>query len=194
MKDNPSLKAPDGGDGSGKRRDDGRPRDKGAGDKGPGDKGAGDRRPDPTDPKIRKLSDFLCFAIYSANLAFGRAYKPLLDKLGLTYTQYVTIVSLWEEDDITVGDLGDKLFLESNTLTPILKKLEASGYLERRRDPADERQVRIHLTEAGRRLREEALHINLLSATGLEPDEFSKMQKGVVKLRTNLIAATEEKK
>jgi DNA-binding MarR family transcriptional regulator len=174
MKDTTSAKAPDGRGGPGKRPD--------------------EKRPDPKDPKIRKLSDFLCFAIYSANLAFGRAYKPLLDKLGLTYTQYVTIVSLWEEDDITVGDLGAKLFLESNTLTPILKKLEASGYLERRRDPADERQVRLQLTEAGRRLREDALHINLLSATGLEPEEFSKMQKGVVKLRTNLINATEGKK
>jgi hypothetical protein len=74
-----------------------------------------------------KLSDFLCFSIYSANLAFGRAYKPILEKLGLTYTQYIAIVALWEEDNQTVGSLGEKLFLESNTLTPILKKLEAHG-------------------------------------------------------------------
>lgn len=146
------------------------------------------------EPKAPRLADFLCFTVYSANLAYGRAYKPILAKLGLTYTQYIAIVALWEEDHQTVRGLGEKLFLESNTLTPILKKLEASGYVERRRDPADERQVRIHLTEAGRRLREEALHINLLSATGLEPDEFSRMQKGVVKLRTNLINAMEAKK
>ena len=77
-------------------------------------------------PNAAKLDDFLCFAVYSANLAFGRAYRPILDKLGLTYTQYVTLVALGEEDDQTVGELGDKLFLESNTLTPILKKLERS--------------------------------------------------------------------
>ena len=71
-------------------------------------------------PDAAKLGDFLCFAIYSANLAFGRAYRPILDKLGLTYTQYVTLVALAEENDQTVGDLGDKLFLESNTLTPAI--------------------------------------------------------------------------
>ena len=76
-------------------------------------------------PANRNLSQFLCFAVYSANLAFGKAYKPVLDQLGLTYTQYITIIALSEEDDQTVGRLGEKLFLESNTLTPILKKLEA---------------------------------------------------------------------
>src|SRR6185295_1770879 len=106
--------------------------------------------PRPSDPK---LADFLCFAVYSANLAFGRAYKPLLDELGLTYTQYIAIVALWENDNQTVSSLGEKLFLESNTLTPILKNLEAAGYLHRRRDPKDERQVLISLTDAGRRLR-----------------------------------------
>ncbi len=88
------------------------------------------------DPSVRTLSDFLCFSIYSANLAFGRAYKPILEPLGLTYTQYITIVALSEEDNQTVGRLGEALFLESNTLTPILKKLEAQGYLSRTRDPA----------------------------------------------------------
>jgi DNA-binding MarR family transcriptional regulator len=83
------------------------------------------------------LSDYLCFAIYSANLAFGKAYKPMLEELGLTYTQYIAIVALWEEDNPTVSGLGEKLFLESNTLTPMLKKLEMMGYLERQRDPED---------------------------------------------------------
>jgi DNA-binding MarR family transcriptional regulator len=83
------------------------------------------------------LSDYLCFAVYSANLAFGKAYKPILEELGLTYTQYITVIALWEEDHQTVSGLGEKLFLESNTLTPILKKLEAMGYLERQRDPED---------------------------------------------------------
>ena len=114
-----------------------------------------DRWPASPPPKPAKLGDFLCFAVYSANLAFGRAYRPILDKLGLTYTQYVTLVALGEEDDQTVGDLGDKLFLESNTLTPILKKLEQLGLVERRRDPADERQVRVNLTAAGRKLRQQ---------------------------------------
>lgn len=72
-------------------------------------------------PTDLKLSDFLCFAVYSTNLAFGKAYKPILERLGLTYTQYITVVALWEQDDQTVGSLGEKLFLESNTLTPILK-------------------------------------------------------------------------
>jgi len=75
----------------------------------------------PADPPDLKLADFLCFAIYSANLAFGKAYKQILDELGLTYTQYITIIALWEEDNQTVSGLGEKLFLESNTLTPILK-------------------------------------------------------------------------
>ncbi|HEY0630404.1 MAG TPA: MarR family transcriptional regulator, partial [Sphingomicrobium sp.] len=77
-----------------------------------------------------ELGEFLCFAVYSANLAFGRAYRPILDKLGLTYTQYVTLVALSEKEGQTVGELGDKLFLESNTLTPILKKLEQLGLVD----------------------------------------------------------------
>src|ERR1700677_3085369 len=107
----------------------------------------------PAAPPALKLAVFLFFAIYSANLAFGKAYKPILDELGLTYTQYITIIALWEEDNQTVSGLGEKLFLESNTLTPILKKLEGIGYLRRQRDSADERQVMVSLTEAGRRLR-----------------------------------------
>lgn len=134
----------------------------------------------------KKLSNFLCFAIYSANLAFGRAYKPLLDKLGLTYTQYVTLVALSEEDDQTVSMLGEKLFLESNTLTPILKKLEADGYLQRRRDPSDERQVRLTLTPAGRELVDAEPGSALLEATGLG-DDFPVVQQSVASLRDNLL-------
>ena len=145
---------------------------------------------DPVDSTGPKLADFLCFAIYSANLAYGRAYKPILEELGLTYTQYIAIVALWEEDDQTVSGLGEKLFLESNTLTPILKKLEAIGYLTRRRDPEDERQVRVSLTEAGRCLREKGLNMTLVKQTGLPTEEFSKLQKAVSKLRDNLIEAT----
>jgi DNA-binding MarR family transcriptional regulator len=140
-------------------------------------------------PKGRKLSNFLCFAIYSANLAFGRAYKPLLDKVGLTYTQYIAMVALSDEDEQTVGALGEKLFLESNTLTPILKKLEQIGFIRRHRDPADERQVRLSLTPAGRKLIEQDLSVSLIDATGLG-DEFPVVQKTVSRLRDNLLRAT----
>jgi DNA-binding MarR family transcriptional regulator len=140
----------------------------------------------------RRLGDFLCFAIYSANLAFGRAYRKGLEDLGLTYPQWIAIVALWEQDGQTVSELGEKMFLESNTLTPVLKKLETMGYLRRQRDPADERQVRISLTDEGRRLREKGMHMNLVAATGLKPDEFARLQETVVTLRDNLIRATAE--
>ncbi|CEJ12119.1 Organic hydroperoxide resistance transcriptional regulator [bacterium YEK0313] len=136
---------------------------------------------------LPKLADFLCFAVYSANLAYGRAYKPILAELGVTYTQWIAIVALWEEDDQTVKALGEKLFLESNTLTPILKKLEELGYLVRRRDPTDERQVIVSLTEAGRHLREAGGQKTLVAATGLSPEEFAALQKTIVKVRDNLI-------
>lgn len=137
-----------------------------------------------------RLENFLCFAIYSANLAYGRAYKAILDELGLTYTQYVALVALSEEDNQTVSSLGEKLFLESNTLTPILKNLETMGYVRRQRDPKDERKVVISLTEAGRRVRDKALPLNLVRETQLTPEEFALLQKSVVKLRNNLIEGT----
>lgn len=133
-----------------------------------------------------RLADFLCFAIYSANLAYGKAYKPILEKRGVTYTQYIAIVALSEQDHQTVGSLGEKLFLESNTLTPILKKLESLGYVTRQRDSNDERQVVISLTDAGRELREQALEMDLVAATGLSVDELKTMQRGVSMLRDNL--------
>lgn len=142
--------------------------------------------PSPETDETPRLDDFLCFAIYSANLAYGRAYKPFLDELGITYTQWITIVALWEKGDQTVSGLGETLFLESNTLTPILKKLEAEGYLTRQRDPADERQVRVSLTEAGRRLRERGLHRSLVAATGLPREDLDKVQKTVKAIRDNL--------
>ena len=141
----------------------------------------------PKQAELPKLGDFLCFAVYSANLAYGRAYKPILDELGLTYTQWIAIVALWEEDAQTVSSLGDKLFLESNTLTPILKKLEALGYLERRRDPADERQVMVTLTPAGRALREKGAQRTLVKATGLAADEFAAARRTMQGVRDNLL-------
>ena len=146
-------------------------------------------RPDPAD--LPKLDDFLCVAVYSANLAYGRAYKPILDELGITYTQWIAIVALWEQDGQTVGSLGDKLFLESNTLTPILKKLEALGYVARRRDSADERQVIVTLTDAGRALREKGAQRTLVAATGLAAEEFSAARHTMNDVRDNLIRHTQ---
>lgn len=148
-------------------------------------------KPQTSDPH---LADFLCFAIYSANLAYGKAYKPILEELGLTYTQYITIVALWENEHQTVSGLGEKLFLESNTLTPILKKLEGLGYLTRQRDPKDERQVVVALTDAGKRLREKALPMNLVKESGLAPEDFKKVQKMIATLRDNLLTAVEQRK
>lgn len=139
-----------------------------------------------------RLGDFLCFAIYSANLALGRAYKPFLEQLGLTYPQYIALVALWEEDNQTVGSLGEKLFLESNTLTPLLKKLEAMGFVHRRRDAADERQVVVSLTDSGRRLREKGVNVALMNACGLSAEEFSKLLQSVVGLRDNVIKAAQD--
>jgi DNA-binding MarR family transcriptional regulator len=138
-----------------------------------------------------KLGDFMCFAIYSTNLAYSRVYKPVLEQLGLTYPQYVTIICLWEEDNQTVKGLSEKLFLEPSTMTPMLKRLEAMGYVRRERDSEDERSVRISLTEAGRQLREKAFYYREITAraAGLSPEEFSVLQKAIVNLRSNLLKA-----
>ncbi len=136
-----------------------------------------------------RLGDFMCFAIYSTNLAYSRVYKPVLEELGLTYPQYVTIICLWEEDKQTVKGLSEKLFLEPSTMTPMLKRLEAMGYLTRERDSEDERSVRVSLTEAGRQLREKAFDYRetTAKAAGLSPEEFRVLQKAIVNLRTNLM-------
>lgn len=134
-----------------------------------------------------RLADFLCFAIYSANLAYGKAYRPILEQLGLTYTQYITLVCLHEQNDQSVSELGGKLFLESNTLTPILKKLEAMGCVKRQRSQADERVLIVSLTDKGRKLREQARGRNLVAATGLGTQEFRQLQKAVSRLRDSLV-------
>src|SRR5262245_46036524 len=124
----------------------------------------------PADPaEIRALDDFLCFAVYSANLAINRALKPVLDELGLTYLQYIVLVALYEHDDQTVGGLGEKLSLDSSTLTPLLKRLETMGHLTRQRNPQDERVVRVHLTPQGRSVREQAFGYRggMIEAMGL---------------------------
>ena len=143
----------------------------------------------PADPaQTSKLDDFLCFAIYSTNLAVNRLNKSVLDRLGLTYLQYIALVALYDEDDRTVSGLGDQLFLDSSTLTPLLKKLEAAGHLTRQRDPEDERQVRVRITPQGRSVREQALAFRgeQVEAMGLDAAEFRSLREQLVKLRTNL--------
>lgn len=138
------------------------------------------------------LADFLCFAVYSTNLAFGRAYKQLFEELGITYPQYATLIALNEAGDQTVSELGDKLFLESSTLTPLLKRLEAAGHVTRRRDAEDERQVRVSLTPEGKAIFEKAFcgREAIIEATGLDPDTFVRLQRDLITLRDNLLAAS----
>jgi DNA-binding MarR family transcriptional regulator len=135
-----------------------------------------------------KLDDQLCFAVYSASHAFNRLYKPLLERLGLTYPQYLAMIVLWEADDITVGALGERLALESNTLTPLLKRLEAMGLITRGRDPKDERQVRIRLTDKGRALHGPACAVpgDLLAKTGLSLADIARIRGEVERLRAAL--------
>ena len=103
------------------------------------------------------LSNQLCFPLYAASKELTRRYKPFLDPLGLTYTQYVTMMALWEHDEVPVKELGQRLYLDSATLTPLLKRLEAHGYVSRRRSELDERSVIISLADEGRKLRERAV-------------------------------------
>ncbi len=113
----------------------------------------------PTPADWLALDHQLCFALYAASLAMTKAYKPLLAPLGLTYPQYLVLLVLWEDDGISVSRLGERLTLDSGTLTPLLKRLEAQGLLRRRRDSTDERRVLLDLTSAGQALREQALAV-----------------------------------
>jgi DNA-binding MarR family transcriptional regulator len=134
----------------------------------------------------------LCFALYSASLAMTRLYKPLLEPLGLTYPQYLVMLVLWEQDDVAVGALGERLQLDSGTLTPLLKRLEALGHVTRRRDADDERRVRIALTPAGHALKARARRIprDVARATGCELDEIVAMTGRLTGLRDTLVAAS----
>lgn len=149
-------------------------------------------------PKAAKaeldLSTFLCFAIYSANGAFGRAYKPILDELGLTYPQYLTMVCLWAKDRQTVGELGRRLFLETSTLTPLLKRLEAAGLVSRVRDSQDERQVRISLTGTGKALRAKARKVpaEIAAASAISDKQADALRSAIEALRDGLNARPPE--
>lgn len=138
-----------------------------------------------------RLDDFLCFSIYAAEHAFSRAYKPLLAALGLTYPQYLAMTLLWEEDDQTVGRLSQRLSLESSTLTPLLKRLEADGLLSRHRDTKDERVVRVKLTPTGDKLRQKAQNVPacILQATGMSLEELGALRAQIVALTKRLQTA-----
>lgn len=144
------------------------------------------------DDTFLPLDNQLCFAVYSTAHAFNRLYKPILDDLGLTYPQYLVMLVLWEGDGVTVKDIGERLHLDSGTLTPLLKRLEAAGLIGRSRDPADERQVRIALTAAGTALRQRATAVppQILAATGCSVDELVALKRTLLALRDTLNART----
>ena len=131
-----------------------------------------------------KLENQLCFAVYACSKEITRLYRPLLDELGLTYTQYVTLLALWEEDGVTVKELGSRLYLDSGTLTPLLKRLEQMELIKRVRDSKDERQVRIRLTEQGTRLKEQAYDIpgRLFCRMGIEQEEAAEWRERLTAL------------
>ena len=145
----------------------------------------------PADPL--QLDSMLCFAVYAAGHAFTRFYKPRLDALGLTYPQYLAFLVLWEQDGLTVKALGDRLFLDSGTITPLVKRLESRALVRRQRDTEDERLVRIYLTAEGRALREKALAIPLEvgKALGGNAQSAAAMRKDLQLLRERLDAALE---
>jgi DNA-binding MarR family transcriptional regulator len=140
-----------------------------------------------------KLANQLCFAAYSASHAFTRVYKPLLDGLGLTYPQYLVMLVLWEADDQTVKAIGAQLFLDSGTLTPLLKRLETAGLVRRSRDRTDERLVRIALTPAGAALREQAetIPVALACAIGRPVAEIAQLKDALLGLRDALLKSAE---
>jgi len=139
--------------------------------------------PDPDE--LLKLDNQLCFAIYSASLAMTKLYKPQLDKLGLTYPQYLVMLALWEEDGLMVSALGERLSLDSGTLTPLLKRLEAGGFVSRVRDVADERRVHIMLTPKARRLKTRAAAVPecLLAASQCSLGEIASLTRQLRTLR-----------
>ncbi len=135
------------------------------------------------------LENQFCFALYSTSLALTKSYKPLLDKIGLTYPQYLVMLTLWQQDHLLVKEIGELLFLDSGTLTPLLKRMELAELIQRQRDIEDERQVRISLTRQGKLLRNVAKDIpeQILCASGQSASQLHKMRQDLVKLRTQLL-------
>jgi DNA-binding MarR family transcriptional regulator len=143
-----------------------------------------------TEPDIHvpSLDDHLCLGIYSTSLAIQRTYKPMLDAMGITYPQYLVLNLLWTEDGQTVGKLAHQLDLEPSTLTPLLKRLEASGHVTRARNPENERQVLIHVTAKGRGLQTEVgcMGERLIANAGMDLEELAALNRQVRQLRDNL--------
>ncbi|WP_250466511.1 MarR family transcriptional regulator [Caballeronia sp. GAFFF2] len=135
-----------------------------------------------------ELDQQICFALYSTSLAMTKTYKPMLDKLGLTYPQYLAMLVLWESDNLTVKEIAARLSLDSATLTPLLKRLEAQGYVVRIRGVEDERQVHVRLTAQGRSLRQSARAIppEIFCAAGSDVDELVRLRSDLVRLRASL--------
>lgn len=142
----------------------------------------------------QRLDNQICFAVYSAAHAFNRVYKPLLDRLGLTYPQYLVMLVLWERDDVPVKDIGERLFLDSGTLTPLLKRLEAAHLVKRTRSSKDERQVLIALTAQGHALKDKARAVpqSILAASDCSVSELFAMKDEIVALRDRLNAVIGE--
>jgi len=141
--------------------------------------------------ELLKLDNQLCFALYACSREITKLYKPYLDKINLTYTQYITLLVLWENDNITVKELGKKLHLDSGTLTPLLKKLENMKFVKRVRDTEDERNVYISLTDEGLQLKEQAkdIPLKLFCSTGLAPEEALSLKE---KLKDLLISLSND--
>lgn len=141
--------------------------------------------------ELLKLDNQLCFALYACSREITKLYKPYLDKINLTYTQYITLLVLWENDNITVKELGKKLHLDSGTLTPLLKKLENMKLVKRVRDTEDERNVYISLTDEGLQLKEQAkdIPLKLFCSTGLAPEEALSLKE---KLKDLLISLSND--
>ena len=135
------------------------------------------------------LDNQFCFALYSTSLAMTKTYKPLLDQLGITYPQYLVMLVLWQKDDVLVKTIGEKLFLDSGTLTPLLKRLEALALVNRARDDHDERQVRITLTRAGRLLKRKARDIppQVICASGHDQASLGLLRTELLAMRHALI-------
>jgi len=138
-----------------------------------------------------QIQDMLCFDAYSINQAFGQVYKKLLGPIGITYPQYLVFISLWSQDAQTMSELGDRLGLESSTLTPLIKRLETKGYLVRTRDEHDERRVIITLTQEGKMLEKKARDIPncVAQATGLSHDDFENLHLLLKRTKKSLSGA-----
>ena len=138
-------------------------------------------------PESLLLKNQLCFPLYACARETVKKYKPYLERVGLTYTQYITMMVLWEQRTVTAKELGQRLYLDSGTLTPLLKRMESKGLLTRQRDPVDERSLRVTITEAGEALREQALEIpyEMSKLVCLTPEESELLYKLLYKLLSN---------